>query len=284
MSQVRTQQSQHCFVFENALEVLASNSPSSTCFCRYDNCCFIVMIIACRFAMIIVFLLWLGFVYSRKMLVVSRVNNNSKRRVRVLCQARALLALLHQYKHQYTFHGDGGSSFRSLIARREKETGSMREKARCCSDSSPSLRPFGSTRLACMRNTHLPRIGNVSPERCSKRLPFPSMQCCSTALTRNIIAISSGTACPACDSCRRNLGAYFTCVSLGGHATALAGDRTGAGRMGGNRTRYPHGHAAVAQQQRGYMTGWRSWRVGGLVRRGSGPSRLSVAFRRRRRS
>ncbi len=49
-----------------------------------------------------------------------------------------------------------------------------------------------------------------------------------TALTTHIIAISSDT---ACDSCRRNLDAYFTCVWLGGHASPAARDRTGAGRM-----------------------------------------------------
>ena len=38
---------------------------------------------------------------------------------------------------------------------------------------------------------------------------------CSTALTSNIIAIPSGTACSAGDCCRRNLDAYLTCVWLG---------------------------------------------------------------------
>ncbi len=39
--------------------------------------------------------------------------------------------------------------------------------------------------------THLPRLGNVWPERYSKRLPFPSMQlCAASALTMNIIATS----------------------------------------------------------------------------------------------
>ena len=53
----------------------------------------------------------------------------------------------------------------------------------------------------------------------------------STALTTHIIAMSSGTACSACDSCLANLDAYFICVWLGEQPRAAARDRTGAGRV-----------------------------------------------------
>ena len=39
-------------------------------------------------------------------------------------------------------------------------------------------------------------------------------------------------------------GLFLLWVWLGGHAHALAGDRTG-GRSNVSRTRYPHGHAAT---------------------------------------
>ena len=40
-----------------------------------------------------------------------------------------------------------------------------------------------------------------------------------------------GTACSACNSCRRYLDAYFIRVWLGAHASVAARDRTGTGRM-----------------------------------------------------
>ena len=54
---------------------------------------------------------------------------------------------------------------------------------------------------------------------------------CNTALTTQIIEISSGAAFSARDFCRRNLDAYLTCVWLGEQASASAGDRTGAGQV-----------------------------------------------------
>ena len=66
----------------------------------------------------------------------------------------------------------------------------------------------------------------------------------STAFTMNIFAISSGTACAACDSCRRNLDANSSGVWLGEQTSAAGRDRTGAG---GNSscTRYPRDHACT---------------------------------------
>ena len=87
-----------------------------------------------------------------------------------------------------------------------------------------------------------PVAGNACPQPLFQAPAAPLNPVVSTtALTAHAIAISSGTACSARDSCRSNLDACETCVWLGEQATAAARHRTAAG---GNSscTRY---HAAT---------------------------------------
>ena len=107
----------------------------------------------------------------------------------------------------------------------------MREKARCCSAHRDPLAPSASSaRNACLcTRAPLPATlaKNHAPSACLSR------QCCRVRHCAHYqyYCRESGTACSACDCCRRNLEAYFTCVWVGEQARAAAGDRTGAGRV-----------------------------------------------------